>query len=439
MMNRLFCLLLIGVVSTLTEGVTYELKENDTTLALVRTHATFFVDYEINDSKRQSTAQFPATENNVKVTGGYTDNNTIEMFITFGPVKPTATSENAVWTLVFKKNEAEGSVSVEESTLLVPVTRDYTFEKNAKDLNKGSYLVNFTDVALWEAVPEGYSYKCRSSEKYEGQNVNHTDLKAILQLTKTQIQAFPPIKEDFKDSNVKECADDAFPEKAEKGSWNVTEQGKNTSCILLESEMTLQIKYKMNDDKESDWTDIPVPGNSATVDSKSSCDVSEPTFVLNVMEGLVLTFHFTNETKFGATKDHFNLYKVNFDAKFSSFEHKFPNATPGIQPFGNKVTENGTGAITNFAEATVGHSVICVSEQIKTVAKNFKIQMKDTKVQAFADSNTFLDAEPCETDKKTSDIVPIIVGACLAALVVIVLIAYLIGRARAKRHGYSSV
>ena len=48
-------------------------------------------------------------------------------------------------------------------------------------------------------------------------------------------------------------------------------------------------------------------------------------------------------------------------------------------------------------------------------------------------------AEHCDADNMTSDIIPIVVGACLAALVVIVLIAYLIGRARAKRTGYQSV
>jgi len=45
----------------------------------------------------------------------------------------------------------------------------------------------------------------------------------------------------------------------------------------------------------------------------------------------------------------------------------------------------------------------------------------------------------CFLDAKTADIVPIVVGLCLAALILIVLIAYCIGRARARREGYSSV
>uniref|UniRef100_A0A915MVJ2 CUB domain-containing protein n=1 Tax=Meloidogyne javanica TaxID=6303 RepID=A0A915MVJ2_MELJA len=45
----------------------------------------------------------------------------------------------------------------------------------------------------------------------------------------------------------------------------------------------------------------------------------------------------------------------------------------------------------------------------------------------------------CAADARTSDLVPIIVGACLGGLVIIVLVAYLIGRVRAKRQGYNSV
>ncbi|VDO20095.1 unnamed protein product [Haemonchus placei] len=71
------------------------------------------------------------------------------------------------------------------------------------------------------------------------------------------------------------------------------------------------------------------------------------------------------------------------------------------------------------------------------------ITMKNVRVIAFAalDTPEFPkdQVEQCLLDSRTSDIVPIIVGACLAGLVVIVLVAYLIGRARAKRQGYASV
>lgn len=54
-------------------------------------------------------------------------------------------------------------------------------------------------------------------------------------------------------------------------------------------------------------------------------------------------------------------------------------------------------------------------------------------------ANFILEYEQCRLDFQTSDIIPIIVGACLAGLVIVILIAYFIGRARAKRQGYASV
>ncbi|VDM30174.1 unnamed protein product [Toxocara canis] len=72
------------------------------------------------------------------------------------------------------------------------------------------------------------------------------------------------------------------------------------------------------------------------------------------------------------------------------------------------------------------------------------VNLKNLRVIAFANLNstdfpTEQQFEQCSLDARTSDIVPIIVGACLAGLVIAVLIAYLIGRARAKRQGYASV
>ncbi|CAJ0934345.1 unnamed protein product, partial [Mesorhabditis belari] len=72
------------------------------------------------------------------------------------------------------------------------------------------------------------------------------------------------------------------------------------------------------------------------------------------------------------------------------------------------------------------------------------LTLKSVRAVAFAsiDGDKFPEKqvyEVCSLDSKTSDIVPIIVGACLAGLVVVVLVAYLVGRARAKRQGYASV
>ena len=48
-------------------------------------------------------------------------------------------------------------------------------------------------------------------------------------------------------------------------------------------------------------------------------------------------------------------------------------------------------------------------------------------------------ANRCDADYVTNNIVPIAVGCALAALVLVVLIAYLIGRSRNNKGGYQSV
>lgn len=53
--------------------------------------------------------------------------------------------------------------------------------------------------------------------------------------------------------------------------------------------------------------------------------------------------------------------------------------------------------------------------------------------------HVFISAVECSLDGYVADIVPIAVGASLAGLVAIVLVAYLIGRRRSRARGYQSV
>lgn len=56
-----------------------------------------------------------------------------------------------------------------------------------------------------------------------------------------------------------------------------------------------------------------------------------------------------------------------------------------------------------------------------------------------AKGDSFSTAKDCDDHIDTPDIVPIAVGCALAALVVVVLIAYLVGRRRAQARGYLSM
>jgi len=73
---------------------------------------------------------------------------------------------------------------------------------------------------------------------------------------------------------------------------------------------------------------------------------------------------------------------------------------------------------------------------------NNTIAVSGMKLEVFRNSNSTTfnsNIESCLPDSsKVNNLVPIIVGACLGGLILIVLIAYLIGRKR-SRHGYEQV
>jgi lysosomal-associated membrane protein 1/2 len=91
-------------------------------------------------------------------------------------------------------------------------------------------------------------------------------------------------------------------------------------------------------------------------------------------------------------------------------------------------------------------SLLCKDERKQTL-NNSKgheavLMIEDFQVQPFyfdGKTNKFSEATECSADDSTNNIVPIAVGSALAALVLIVLIAYLIGRKRNQQSGYQSV
>jgi len=75
--------------------------------------------------------------------------------------------------------------------------------------------------------------------------------------------------------------------------------------------------------------------------------------------------------------------------------------------------------------------------------KTFALLFDNVQVQPFfqqsSNNGTWGIAEQCASNLPTSDVVPIAVGCALAALVVIVLVAYVIGRRRNRARGYESM
>jgi lysosomal-associated membrane protein 1/2 len=171
--------------------------------------------------------------------------------------------------------------------------------------------------------------------------------------------------------------------------------------------------------------------------TNSDCGV-----MLNSTETLVFDFFddwkLTMEFKYNATSKMW--YGSEVSLSFNYDNTYFPNATG---PSGKQVAKlsNQTLFMVNN-----GSSFQCVSQSplsdFSGLPKDFQMNITTTnlRVEAFRGINNtdFAMSTPCRADTAVSNIVPIAVGCALAGLVVIVLIAYLIGRKRSKR-GYESV
>jgi len=104
---------------------------------------------------------------------------------------------------------------------------------------------------------------------------------------------------------------------------------------------------------------------------------------------------------------------------------------------------NGTSSTSSLI-AHDGKSYKCSTSKSLTLSGDVTVSWKDVQVEAYMDRRAskkegFSDVEDCPEDTQTSDIVPIAVGCALAGLVVVVLIAYLVGRRRSRQKGYQSV
>lgn len=210
-------------------------------------------------------------------------------------------------------------------------------------------------------------------------------------------------------------------------------------CFIATFNLTLNIRY-MKSDKTNATVQLDM--NSTTYETYSvSC--SDPTDVhqltVTMLNGFtVIMFDFalnaTNRTV---------LNKVEGYVTFNKNQAMFPDydtSLEGVHSFSADQslfsTDQGMSyrcfAQTDIVGFPESNSFSVVS-----------ISLENTRIQSFVDDSIPFSDYGLETvcptdDEKDSNIVPIVVGAALGAMIIIVLVAYIIGRRR-NRSGYSAV
>ncbi|NXG14019.1 LAMP1 protein, partial [Grallaria varia] len=278
----------------------------------------------------------------------------------------------------------------------------------------------------------GTKYRCISSKQVNMKNVNIT-------FSNVTLEAY--LKNGTFSVNKTECAEDmvsttavvpttpkqttsqvpttspaptSLPSNPAVGKYNVT--GPNGTCVLAYMGLQLNITYPKKDEKMGLVLLNFVPQNTSV---SGRCD--------NTSALLNLTFEKTRiifQFALNASAEKFFLQGVNVSTTLPS-EAKNPKF---------EASNNSVSGL----RATVGNSYKCNSEENLQVTNEALVNVFNVQIQVFKiDGDKFGPVEECQQDENNM-LIPIIVGAALAGLVLIVLIAYLIGRKRSHA-GYQTI
>jgi lysosomal-associated membrane protein 1/2 len=214
----------------------------------------------------------------------------------------------------------------------------------------------------------------------------------------------------------------------EKGFWSLTDDENNT-CILLQAGIQLSFKLQNSTGHENVSVIVSVPKNGSR--AIGDCKIVAQTQSIGIAFFddwlLELKFKMNATTKYDL---HTVSLKYNTSTKFSWAE--------SIQTTVNLTPDKFETDDKKRYECMVNQTIY----EAKGVIGLVGIYTNSLKFEAFRvnDTSKEFDANGVTrcSDDEVSQLVPIIVGAALGGLIIIVLIAYLIGRKRSRR-GYESV
>jgi len=188
--------------------------------------------------------------------------------------------------------------------------------------------------------------------------------------------------------------------------------GSSNYCIIMQADIT--VTYNQTDIIKVNRS-APAYGNCAANGANGA--VEQTLIIRQSQPNLVLSFTFHQDKG-----NHF------FNISHITVTYKNATANGSVEEQWSKNIDSNTMYSCKFKETLFKGG-------------DFQITVEQLTLEAFQNTTT-----PCDTKNKintcaddtVSNLVPIIVGACLGGLIVIVLIAYLVGRRRSRR-GYESV
>ncbi|XP_076120035.1 lysosome-associated membrane glycoprotein 1b [Alosa pseudoharengus] len=205
----------------------------------------------------------------------------------------------------------------------------------------------------------------------------------------------------------------AAPGHPERGNYNVT-NSTGTVCLMARMGLQLNVTFLNSENKTVQELMNLHPNQTKHT---GSCESDTATLIL-MEDGTNLTFSFALNT----TSKKYHLNSLALSAIWPDMADSFHASNTSL----------------DYLRGTLGRSYMCREEQILNVDEKFSLNTYQLQVQPFGvRADQFGEAEECELDEDDM-LIPIIVGAALSGLVLIVLMAYLIGRKRSHA-GYQTI
>ncbi|XP_070770882.1 lysosome-associated membrane glycoprotein 1b [Enoplosus armatus] len=202
----------------------------------------------------------------------------------------------------------------------------------------------------------------------------------------------------------------------ERGNYRVT-SSNGTVCLLASMGLQFNITFNSVSLNKTVQDVVNLQPNVSKI--SGSCDSDSASLRLSSdAEKTNLTFVFTLNT----TSNKYHLSEVSLSAAWPDMKEPFSAQNRSL----------------DYLRGTLGFSYMCREAQTLSVAEDLSINTFQVQVQPFGlTGDQFGAAEECQLDEDDM-LIPIIVGVALAGLVLVVLLAYLIGRKRSHA-GYQTI
>ncbi|XP_054627596.1 lysosome-associated membrane glycoprotein 1a [Dunckerocampus dactyliophorus] len=400
----LICFAVLGCI----QAVTLEVREKNSTCIKLELSAFFSITYNTSSSARTVQVPLPNTTTvDAASSSCGTDGSLPWLVATFGSghaLGLSFTSNGSLYSVdnltlqynlsdssIFAEANSSDVVTVVSATVGIWAVINTTYHcVSAISVVAGGQMVTFSDMRLEAYMP--------GNELSSAETVCSADQASTTAPTTTARTPTTPTPE---------------PTTPQRGTYSVSNNG--TICFLAQMGLQLNFSYFSQSQNKTIQEIFNLTPNLTT--SSGSCEDSRATLNLTQERSTTLSFIFTTNS----TTNKYHLSGIILFANWSDMTVPFLAGNTSLDYMGT----------------TLGRSYMCNAEQT-FVVENFSLNTFRLQVQAFGvTSNHFSTAEECQMDQDQM-LIPIIVGASLAGLVLIVLIAYLIGRKRSHA-GYQTI